>query len=424
MAGLPPELRVPVEADRLEAGGRRAHAVVRDGALHVAFGAEHVVLELDPAPACDAIDVWPFASRCGGDLLFAATDQPLIVLDRAGGSAVRVRRAGGAGPVVLLDGSPVHTEARAHGAARIVVHGAACAGTDADALIGGAIARARKRAALRPRAMLAGDPSDAIAIFEHRLRLALAARKPRDARTRVVAALALLAINDAKVAHELIVDGAAEIAQDEACSVVVCAAWSAWRGAALDVDEVRRAAASRVTAEAETDAWSSAAIALAPYCEGAFETAADRSGTGPDPATAIVRIAEVTPGPAGAAELLTLLHGTLGVMPDATRARVRLAPVLTAGSTRLDQLVAGDATLFLTADVTPERATIELEQTHGATPYTGIVEPWLPGGRLREALIEDTRAELDSAADGEGIRTRVQLIIDRRRTLVLSFERR
>jgi hypothetical protein len=71
-----------------------------------------------------------------------------------------------------------------------------------------------------------------------------------------------------------------------------------------------------------------------------------------------------------------------------------------------------------------EHASIELEQTSGATPFTAIVEPRVPAGRLRGALVEDTPADLDTARDDGGMTARVQLIIDRRRRLVLHFERR
>jgi len=128
--------------------------------------------------------------------------------------------------------------------------------------------------------------------------------------------------------------------------------------------------------------------------------------------------------PTACATLLELVHDRLGIMPDAGRARIRLAPRLRPGRTTLGQLGVGDATIEMVADVGEESATMEVEQTAGGTPMTGILEPRIAARRFRSALVEATAADLESVADDGGFSARVQLVIDRRRSLVLHFERR
>jgi hypothetical protein len=55
-------------------------------------------------------------------------------------------------------------------------------------------------------------------------------------------------------------------------------------------------------------------------------------------------------------------------------------------------------------------------------PLTVILEPKVPDRRLRQVEVDGSPATLDTRQDGDGVRVRVQLVIDQPRRLTIGFE--
>ncbi|HUF13310.1 MAG TPA: hypothetical protein VMN78_09435 [Longimicrobiales bacterium] len=414
--------------------------------------------------------------------VFAAPAHPVVVIERQCGEAVDLRL-----DVRLEDGvrARIEPDARIEGStrllrlgagdtARIVVMAGEDALADIDALVAAAVARARRRAANRPSLIVRVDAAaagvavsdvrptasagDELAALEHVVRLSLARpatqssaaqRRPAapaaeaHAESRVLVALALLGLNDPAPARGCLAEE-----QDPARMAVMAGAWAAWTGDAEALEHSRLRLTSWLRSELaitteradesdesggadEAVAWRRAARALAPGLVELLGDAAlgallrDRGAPGPDLALRSLAQAAAgsSAGAGAAAGILELLHGTLGIVPDAPRARLRLAPRMQHTTLQLARLTVGDATFALEAALLGEtEARLRVEQTAGAAPYTVILEPWLRARRLASALVDGAPAQLDAAYGGDGLRPRVQLVADHPREVLLDLE--
>ena len=433
---FPHGLRIEPTAARLEAAGRRAwlgESADRSSFRVVLDGVEAIV-SIEPPLAEGTVEAWPFAAMRAQasprQLAFASADQPVAALELAGQQqSLRIRldslslRISANGAIAGTQWTDVHPDA--DGRVRIVASRADAPEPDVAALMVRSSARARRRAAERPRVTLPEHASDLLAALERDVWLAASSGNAGDAQGRVAALLALLALNDARGALDVIRAGEAAVAANGALATIAAGAWAAWRGSVLPLDAVRSAVTESMRDPSSGGgALGSSAAAMRPFVADQSDAARDGAKVVVDPADGLVAFARMPGVPIACATLLELMHEQLGIVPDAGRARIRLAPRLDAGRTTLEQLGMGDATIEMLAQVGEESATVEVEQTAGGTPITGILEPRLAIGRLRSALVEATPAELDSVPEGAGFRARVQLVIDRRRSLVLHFERR
>lgn len=465
----------PEEATPLDAAGTRARVVERDGVLHVQVDGGWATVEVvyprrDRAGAgerratrwlfgAERTSAAPDGSGLLGERVFAAPDAPLVVLEWEAHAAptelrLRLRQADDIRLDPPLGTSMIDDELRLTlvpgQPARVVVQPASGSALDTDALMAAARARARRRAALRPK--LESARGDVLADAERALRSSLvrsaaglrvaAPGDEGEART----ALALLAVSEPELARAVL---AAERIEAGAVALVA-GAWAAWTGDGASLDRAWPGVAAwldealrRPSPFNASPAVRGAALSLAPAVA---ELMADRElslrlrqAALPDAASALAALAEgdaaARPGAprdaaAGtgslrdaAAEVLGRIHGEAGVVPDAPRGRVRLGPRASEAGMHLTGLRVGDAVFSMRAVVaSPGQAWIALEQTAGATPFTLIVEPWLRARRLIAASVDGVEAQLDSRVEAEGLRARVQLVADHERRILLEFE--
>lgn len=127
--------------------------------------------------------------------------------------------------------------------------------------------------------------------------------------------------------------------------------------------------------------------------------------------------------PAGAvAAVSSLVHGLLGVEPDAAKGRLRLRPAIPEAWDRLDvqQLRIGDASIDVAYRREGDRHTFRIDQTSGAVPVTLIFEPLLVARRLVAARIDGQTAELDPRPHNQRMLVPVQLVLDAERVVELD----
>lgn len=427
---LPDSLRLPRMSPALEAFGLRARAREVNGGIELEIDGRRTHLPTAPDAAGGECQVWPFAAVRGAgesrEMLFAAPDQPVVALIRehAAPTAMRVSDAPFALSIVPL------------GAARhaIVAHDASTDPPHLPSLVAAATARARRRAAQRPVLRTDAPQEDVFAIAEHDLRrqlrrvapgvVALTGASPRE---HACAVLALYALNEAALADELL----RSMPQDGAAAALAIGASAAWRGTLPDAAPARSAALEWLRSAGMADAqgqdeWHDAALALAPATAealGALDIAEQlRARRQPPVATVLQRLANAAhETPAG--RVLHAMHATVGIAPDAARGRVAIHPLGIAPRIEFDQIAVGDGTLAYRAHVDAERAILEVEQTAGGSPLTVLLEPRVPGRRLRSARVDDTPAELDAVPEESELRVKVQLVADRPRRLELHYER-
>lgn len=121
--------------------------------------------------------------------------------------------------------------------------------------------------------------------------------------------------------------------------------------------------------------------------------------------------------------VLGLIHGRLGVEPDAARGRLRLRLDLTAGGIHCEGIRLGQARVDVRADAGPARVRIEARQTGGATPLQLVLEPEVRTAGTVSARVDGRPAELSPARLAtDRLRVPVQLALDARRSLVLELE--
>lgn len=133
---------------------------------------------------------------------------------------------------------------------------------------------------------------------------------------------------------------------------------------------------------------------------------------------------------AAADAVLSIIHGRLGVEPDAPRGRLRLRVDLTGGGISARGIRAGDAGLDVEAtidarrggdlDAAPARGTARLrvQPAAGAAPLQLLLEPLLPANRLVRARVDGVDAGLSPVHVRPGVlRIPVQVAADAVRTL-------
>lgn len=124
-------------------------------------------------------------------------------------------------------------------------------------------------------------------------------------------------------------------------------------------------------------------------------------------------------GAPGAGILLaTLVHGVLGVVPDAPAGRLRLAPALPSHvrTFRVRNIPVGDARVGLEYRREGPGHRFVLTPAEGRVPPMVVFEPAVAGS-VRAVRVDGSAAELDSVEAGGRTRVRAQLPLDGVRTL-------
>jgi hypothetical protein len=118
----------------------------------------------------------------------------------------------------------------------------------------------------------------------------------------------------------------------------------------------------------------------------------------------------------------TLVHGLLGVEPDAARHRLTLRPQIPAAWHHMEvrQLAMGDALFSLDYRRTGPRHEFVVEQTAGAVPVNLVFEPAIAMRALGAVTVDGEAAQLDAKPFGERMLAPVQLVLDHTRTLVVE----
>ena len=118
---------------------------------------------------------------------------------------------------------------------------------------------------------------------------------------------------------------------------------------------------------------------------------------------------------AAARTLAVLVHGILGVEPDAARNRVSLHPRLPSAWDRLHarNVILGDAALDFRYNREGDRHTLRIEQTRGGLPLRVALHLDVPGRALAGAMVDGAAADLKSESAGGRVVVPVQLILDR-----------
>ena len=446
-----------------------------------------IALEIaSPAAAAAVTGVWPFGMEgrrtdaAGSTVLvervFAPAEHPLIVLECESPVAVELRldvRLGGALRGELrpdlrsrqrcelrsdIEHAGLSSNERAvrlapGATARIAVWTGDSA-PDVDGLANAALARSRRRAAERPALRMAGstgpragtdgadaptDPTERFAGLEHALRSA-SARGPRDdaaeeiRRDDTAFALALLGLNDRTAARQALAH-----VRDPERRAALAGAWAAWTGEGAPLAAMRPELSEwlRTQFDGSSDAraagvWHDVALALAPavieLLGDAELMALARERRLPDARGALAALGAAGDTGAGqgeeaAGQVLALLHGVIGVSPDAPRGRVGIAPRLERSALHLRNLSVGDARFRLDADfVSSSRLRLLVEQTAGSAPYTVVLSPRFRARRLTAASVDGRRAELDAEHVDQELNPRVQVASDHAREVILDFE--
>lgn len=120
--------------------------------------------------------------------------------------------------------------------------------------------------------------------------------------------------------------------------------------------------------------------------------------------------------------IVSLVHGVLGLEPDAVRGRIRFAPRLlpaTAAAGFRDLRVA-DATLSGEIAVEQRWIRISIRQDSGAIPLTALLEPVL-ARRVSACSVDGQPADLALRPLGGGIIVPVQLVLDDERRLDIEI---
>jgi hypothetical protein len=129
------------------------------------------------------------------------------------------------------------------------------------------------------------------------------------------------------------------------------------------------------------------------------------------------------PDHAASAALLpaALLYGLLGAYADAPVGRLRLAPRIPSGwgAFAVEGIALGDARVHLRYQRDGAAHAFTLAQERGRTPIMLIFEPEVPEDALDELLVDGEAAELDRTTRPGSTSVRVQLPLDRERSLTL-----
>ncbi len=135
-----------------------------------------------------------------------------------------------------------------------------------------------------------------------------------------------------------------------------------------------------------------------------------------------------TPGdigtPIAGAILATLIHGFLGVAPDAPVGRIRIGPRFPRHLTglRVSGLMIADAEIALSYERNESSHSFTLEPQRARVPPVVVFQPELPG-RITRIRIDGTKADLHiSSVDGGRSRMDVQIPVDTHRTVEIETE--
>jgi hypothetical protein len=119
--------------------------------------------------------------------------------------------------------------------------------------------------------------------------------------------------------------------------------------------------------------------------------------------------------------LLALVHGLLGIAPDAPSGRIRLAPRMPGhlASFAVRGVTLGDASIRLAYRRSGSTRVFELEPEHGGVPPLVVLEPSMEG-RVSHVRIDGAPADLDSRPHGGRTIVPVQLPLDAPRTVEIT----
>lgn len=426
--------------------GRRARVERTQAGLSVAIDAAAPVVVAGPRADAGMDRVFPFGLEREmrttdvslTQRIYVPPDAPWVAIEWAVHSGSCVARAIGPdrdGVEVRWEGAttvnPDDSVVLGTGLSRLLV--GRLDGIDAEASVAAAHAAARRRTRHRPLSRTGPDDAerpdttraDPFAVAERALRGAAPATADEP-----LLVPALLALNDRPAARNRLT-----AVRDPAARALAAGAWAAWTGDAEALESVRPGLLDWLDGAEGAEGVERAARAFAPVLHellGGAPADRPRERAGGDAAGALVAATQPVPArPAGVDperdraifEVVREMHGRWGVVPDAARGRVRLA--FDAANASLANLTVGDAALSFECSLDRQagRASIVATQQAGQVPLTLILEPRIPGAsRVREARIDGRPADLDAQSDGTGIGTRVQLVCDDRRELILDFE--
>jgi hypothetical protein len=119
--------------------------------------------------------------------------------------------------------------------------------------------------------------------------------------------------------------------------------------------------------------------------------------------------------------LLGLVHGLLGIAPDAPSGRLRIAPRMPRHLTRFEVhgVTLGDASMALRYTRAGATRTFELEPELAAVPPLIVLEPSVPGP-VSEVRIDGAPASLDVRREGARSVVPVQLPLDGARSVEIT----
>ncbi len=117
----------------------------------------------------------------------------------------------------------------------------------------------------------------------------------------------------------------------------------------------------------------------------------------------------------------TVVFGMMGARAEAPYGRLRLAPAFPMAwrSARLDHLRVGSSRVSVSYERRGTAHVFGLEQTQGAIPLNLVFEPRVPGSGVVGADMDEQPAVLASIRVGSRVGVRLQLPLDRRRTVVV-----
>jgi len=126
---------------------------------------------------------------------------------------------------------------------------------------------------------------------------------------------------------------------------------------------------------------------------------------------------------AQAITILEVLHGTLGLRPDATFGRAGMAPHCE-GLTgfAVEDLRIGTSQCSVTYARASGRHRFEARQTWGVVPIMLVLEPWLPLPSDTPATVDGQPGDPTREAEEGGVRVRLQMPLEAERSLEIGPE--
>ncbi len=128
-------------------------------------------------------------------------------------------------------------------------------------------------------------------------------------------------------------------------------------------------------------------------------------------------------GAPGAASVLGgLVHGVLGLAPDAPAGRVSLSPAFPSHARSFDatNLAVGDCRFGLSYRKDKGSVRFVVEPTRGRVPPLLVLAPTLSANRIDAVRVDGAAADLDVVSRGAGLRVQAQLPLDGARSLEIE----